>query len=191
MGTALHHEMTIPLDQLEAELFRLPREERARLADLLAESVEREIAEWWDAESTRRYEAFLRGEIEAVDAREALARLRAEYTPGTPEYDSRRRERERPHFQTAPEAVKVDGDANPGCGGAVKTIDEVAADVLSRPREERERLAEALIASLRVEPAVEAPWNEEIRRRIHDIDSGKTKLVPGDDVLREAEELLR
>ena len=79
MGTALHHEMTIPPDQLEAGLLRLPREERIRLAALLVESIEREAAAAWDAESTRRFEAYLRGDIEAVDAEEALAGLRARF----------------------------------------------------------------------------------------------------------------
>lgn len=70
------------------------------------------------------------------------------------------------------------------------TFDEVAADVLSRPRDERERLAEALLASLRMEPAVEDLWTKEIRLRIHRIDAGETQLIPGDGVLREAERLL-
>lgn len=79
MGTALHHEMTIPPDQLEAELLRLPREERARLAAILAASIESEVAERWNRESARRYEAYLRGEIDAVDAEEALAKLREKF----------------------------------------------------------------------------------------------------------------
>jgi hypothetical protein len=79
MGTALHHEMTIPPDQLEAELLRLPREERARLAELLAESVDSEVAAGWEEEIARRLQAYERGEMEAVDAREALARLRAKF----------------------------------------------------------------------------------------------------------------
>jgi len=80
MGTALHHEMTIPPDQLEAELLRLPREERARLAELLAASVDRELAAWWEEEIHRRLQGYERGEIEAVDAREALAQLRAKFS---------------------------------------------------------------------------------------------------------------
>jgi hypothetical protein len=80
MGTALHHEMTIPPDQLEAELLRLPREERARLAELLAASVDREVAAWWEDEIDCRYQGYLRGEIEAVDAREALAALHVRFS---------------------------------------------------------------------------------------------------------------
>jgi hypothetical protein len=69
--------MTIPTEQLEQELLQLPREVRARLAEVLVQSVERDVAAAWDAEAERRYQAYLRGEIDAHPAREALAALRA------------------------------------------------------------------------------------------------------------------
>lgn len=65
------------LEQLEQELLQLPPDVRSRLADVLAESVEREVAAAWGAEADRRYQAYLRGEIEAYPAKEALAELRA------------------------------------------------------------------------------------------------------------------
>ena len=65
------------LEQLEQELLQLPREVRSRLADVLTESVEREVAAVWDAEADRRYQAYLRGEIQAYPAKEALAELKA------------------------------------------------------------------------------------------------------------------
>ena len=34
----------------------------------------------------------------------------------------------------------------------------------------------------------EAAWSEEINRRIADIDSGKTKLIPGEEVMRRLRE---
>ena len=71
------------------------------------------------------------------------------------------------------------------------TAEEIATQALALPRSGREHVAEALLASLRVDAVVEAAWTEEIRRRLKDIDSGKTQLVPGEDVLKEAEELLR
>ncbi len=67
-------EMT--LEQLEQELLQLPPDVRSHLADVLAESVEREVAAAWNAEAKRRYEAYLRGEIEAYPLDEALAELR-------------------------------------------------------------------------------------------------------------------
>jgi putative addiction module component (TIGR02574 family) len=71
------------------------------------------------------------------------------------------------------------------------TAEEIATEALALPRAGREQVAEALLASLRVDPVVEAGWTEEIRRRVRDVDSGRSKLIPGEDVLKEAEELLR
>ncbi|HEX8905761.1 MAG TPA: addiction module protein [Longimicrobiaceae bacterium] len=69
--------MTIPLDQLEKELLQLPRDVRARLADVLAESVEKEVAAAWDEEIGRRLDAYERGELKTIPAEEVLAELRA------------------------------------------------------------------------------------------------------------------
>ena len=63
-------------EQLEQELLQLPLELRSRLAEALAESVEREVAALWNAEGKRRYNAYLRGEIDAVPLNEALENLR-------------------------------------------------------------------------------------------------------------------
>lgn len=50
--------------------------------------------------------------------------------------------------------------------------------------EERARLAEELLASLEgdLEPEVDAAWDEELRKRIADVESGAVKLVPADEV---------
>jgi hypothetical protein len=77
MDTAAQAEMTIPLDQLKRELLQLPRDVRAHLADVLAASVEKEVAAAWDEEIRRRQEVFRRGEIDAIPADEVLAQLRA------------------------------------------------------------------------------------------------------------------
>jgi len=39
-------------------------------------------------------------------------------------------------------------------------------------------------------PECARAWQEEIRRRLDDIDSEKTQLLPGEEVLREVDELL-
>jgi hypothetical protein len=83
----------------------------------------------------------------------------------------------------------MDRDIQPAPGHESTSIDGVAADV-SRTRDERQRSAAAPLASLREEPSAEAAWDEEIRRRLRDIDSGKTRLITGDEVLGEAERLL-
>ena len=50
--------------------------------------------------------------------------------------------------------------------------------------EDRARLAEELLASLEgdLEPEVDAAWDDEIRKRISEIESGAVKLVPADEV---------
>jgi putative addiction module component (TIGR02574 family) len=48
-------------------------------------------------------------------------------------------------------------------------------------------LAGSLLESLDDEPAdegVEAAWNEEIKRRIEEIDSGKVQMIPYEEVRR-------
>jgi len=50
--------------------------------------------------------------------------------------------------------------------------------------EERARLAEELLASLEggLEPQVDAAWDDELRKRIAEVESGTVKLVPADEV---------
>jgi len=50
--------------------------------------------------------------------------------------------------------------------------------------EEQEALAESLISNLggKVDEGVLAAWDEEVRRRIADLDSGKAKTIPWEQV---------
>lgn len=73
-ATAAPSNMTI--EQLEQELLQLPHDVRSRLADVLIRSVDDDIEAQQNAEAKRRYEAYLRGEIEAYDLDEALENLR-------------------------------------------------------------------------------------------------------------------
>jgi putative addiction module component (TIGR02574 family) len=63
---------------------------------------------------------------------------------------------------------------------------ELLKRALELSPEERAELAGSLLESLDAadeDPeAVEAAWNEEIARRIEDLDSGKTKAVPWEEV---------
>ena len=61
--------------------------------------------------------------------------------------------------------------------------EEVESAALQLPRTHRARLAERLIASLDEEDEVEAAWNEEIERRVREVDSGEVKLIPGKQVM--------
>jgi len=57
---------------------------------------------------------------------------------------------------------------------------ELLQKALSLSEEERAELAGSLIESLdaSIDKAAEAAWNQEIGRRVEDLDSGKAKTVP-------------
>jgi putative addiction module component (TIGR02574 family) len=61
---------------------------------------------------------------------------------------------------------------------------EVLKKALSLSEEERAELAGSLIESLdaTVDEAAEAAWNQEIARRMEDLDSGKAKTIPWKEV---------
>lgn len=61
---------------------------------------------------------------------------------------------------------------------------ELLQKALSLSEEERAELAGSLLESLdtTAEEGAEAAWNQEIARRIADLDSGKAKTVPWEDV---------
>ncbi len=67
------------VQELEAEILKLPSHERARLAEVLIESLEEEdeIARAWADEAERRYEELRSGAVDAVPAEEVFARIRS------------------------------------------------------------------------------------------------------------------
>jgi putative addiction module component (TIGR02574 family) len=72
-------------------------------------------------------------------------------------------------------------------------VSELLKMALALPPEARAALAGSLLESLDNEPAdedVEAAWNEEIKRRIEEIDSGKVKMIPYEEVRRRLAALL-
>lgn len=68
------------VEQLEAEVLKLPLRERAQLAERLLSSLDEdsEIEQAWEDVAERRYQQYLAGEMETVSASEALAEIRAE-----------------------------------------------------------------------------------------------------------------
>ncbi|HET9764381.1 MAG TPA: addiction module protein [Casimicrobiaceae bacterium] len=71
-------------------------------------------------------------------------------------------------------------------------IDELSRKARALPPEERVRLAEELLATVQeVDAEVEAAWDAEIKRRIEEIDSGKAKLIPADEVFAEVRRLIK
>jgi len=67
-------------------------------------------------------------------------------------------------------------------------VSEVLEKALALSTQERGLLIDHLIESLDEGPpeeGVEEAWAEEIKRRVDDIRSGKVKMIPGEQVLRE------
>ena len=70
-------------------------------------------------------------------------------------------------------------------------VSELLEKALALSTQERGLLIDRLVASLDEEPAeegVEAAWDEEIKRRVDDIRSGRVKTIPGEQVLKELAE---
>ena len=69
------------LASIQKEIFQLDSQERARLIDLLWESLDesriKEIESKWASESEERIDAFDRGELSAVNGPAALQDLRS------------------------------------------------------------------------------------------------------------------
>jgi len=66
--------------------------------------------------------------------------------------------------------------------------DELLKKALALPIKDRAALAGALLESLDnevVDPEVEEAWDEVIARRLAEIDSGKVKTIPWEDIRRE------
>ena len=66
-------------------------------------------------------------------------------------------------------------------------VSELLKKALALPPEARAALATSLLESLDEEPAdkgVEAAWDEEIKRRIEEIDSGEAQMIPYEEVRR-------
>lgn len=73
-----------------------------------------------------------------------------------------------------------------------KLVEELSRKALALSPEDRLRLAEELLATVQdVDGDVEAAWDEEIRRRLAEIDDGTAKLVPAEEVFAEVRRLLR
>jgi putative addiction module component (TIGR02574 family) len=72
-----------------------------------------------------------------------------------------------------------------------KKREHIEAEALRLPREERARLAEALISSLDEESEIEKAWSAEIKRRLQDLRSGAVQSIPADEVFAELDDLLK
>ena len=73
-------------------------------------------------------------------------------------------------------------------------VDELLKRAMALPPEDRGALAASLLDSLdeglEVNPDIEAAWQQEIARRMEEIESGKVKTVPWREVQKRAEAAL-
>ena len=77
-------------------------------------------------------------------------------------------------------------------GAILKDIEEQA---LRLPLKERSELAHRLLVSLDGESeespeAIANAWDEEISRRVADMDAGRTKWIPADEVFKEIDAII-
>jgi len=77
--------MTTSAEVIETEALSLPIEDRTRLVVHLLESIEerpdvdpRQVEHAWLTEANRRYQAYLRGEEQAIPAEDVLSDLRTD-----------------------------------------------------------------------------------------------------------------
>jgi putative addiction module component (TIGR02574 family) len=68
----------------------------------------------------------------------------------------------------------------------------IADHLLALPPHDRARLAALLLASLEgVEPGAEAAWDDEIARRVQELDAGQVQGISAAEVFAEVERRLR
>lgn len=65
----------------------------------------------------------------------------------------------------------------------ITPVDELQAQVLGLPPEDRARLLELLIASFEPKSKAQQAWMQLALRRREDVRSGKVTMVPGDEAL--------
>lgn len=77
--------MATPVHSIESEALSLPIDRRTRLAVKLLDSIEQRspadpqrIERAWLEQANQRYQAFVRGEEEAISAEQVFSELRAE-----------------------------------------------------------------------------------------------------------------
>ncbi|MEW6678041.1 MAG: addiction module protein [Pseudomonadota bacterium] len=74
-------------------------------------------------------------------------------------------------------------------------LDELEAQAKKLPPEERGELIHRLLASLDGEPEgtpeeIAKAWDEEIARRVAEMDAGRTQWIPAEEVFREIDAML-
>ncbi len=73
------------------------------------------------------------------------------------------------------------------------SLEQIQREALALPANERAQLVEKLWESLgdTTCPHLSEEWKEDIDRRCLEIDEGKARMTPGEDVMRETREMLQ
>lgn len=73
-----------------------------------------------------------------------------------------------------------------------RKVSEIIAEARQLPYGERAELIEQLIADAaqNLDPEVEKAWGDEALRRLKEIEEGKVKLIPGEQVMAEARKIV-
>ncbi|MBD2773751.1 addiction module protein [Iningainema tapete] len=72
------------------------------------------------------------------------------------------------------------------------SIEQLMQEALSLPSASRVLLVEKLVESLEfdIEPAIQAAWNTEAKRRRDEVRSGEVQPIPGEEALTQVRRLL-
>lgn len=79
MSSVAPKRMSTDAEDLLRKASKLPEDERLRLADEIRASVPATLSEEWTEEAVDRVEAYERGELKTVDAKEFVAQMRTKY----------------------------------------------------------------------------------------------------------------
>jgi|SRR6187402_550307 len=73
-----------------------------------------------------------------------------------------------------------------------RKVSEIVAEAKQLPYGERAELVEQLIAANArdIDPKIEKAWGDEALRRLEEIESGKVKLIPGEEVMARARKII-
>ena len=75
------------------------------------------------------------------------------------------------------------------------TLKDLESEALKLSPQERSELAERLITSLHGQPedtpeAIAKAWDEEIARRVADMEAGRTKWIPAEEVFKAVDAII-
>jgi putative addiction module component (TIGR02574 family) len=75
----------------------------------------------------------------------------------------------------------------------MRSLEKLTKEILSLPSASRAMLAEKLVESLEfdTDPAIQAAWTTEAKRRRDEVRSGSVETIPGEEALAQVRRLLK